>query len=46
MGNETAVKSIKTALMERFGGKFKVEPELHGLNTLVQITGHRSHRLY
>jgi len=46
MLNDKAVNDIKTALMQRFGEEFIVDPDLPGLNELAKIAGHRSHRCY
>jgi nitroreductase/FMN reductase [NAD(P)H] len=46
MQGDTAVNSIKAALMQRFGEDFAVDPELMGLNALGKIAGHRSQRRY
>ncbi len=39
-------EAIKTALWERFGEKFSVDPGWPGLHELAQIAGHRSHRRF
>jgi nitroreductase/FMN reductase [NAD(P)H] len=41
-----AASAIKTALSERFGENFAVDPGLPGLDALAEIAGHRSHRRY
>jgi len=46
MANNQAADSIRTALRERFGEEFKVDPQLAGLDGLAKIAGHRSHRRY
>ena len=46
MPDDTALNCIKTALRERFGEDFAVDPEPAGLNELAKIAGHRSHRRY
>jgi nitroreductase len=46
MSDDTALKAIKTALAERFGDEFAIDPELPGLHELAQIAGHRSHRRF
>jgi len=46
MPDDTALNCIKTALRERFGEDFEVDPEPAGLNELAKIVGHRSHRRY
>jgi nitroreductase/FMN reductase [NAD(P)H] len=46
MPDNTALNCIKTALRERFGEDFAVDPEPAGLNELAKIAGHRSHRRY
>jgi len=46
MSNNTAAGAIKTALAERFGEAFTIEPALTGLDELAKIAGHRSHRRY
>jgi nitroreductase len=46
MPDDTASNCIKTALRERFGEDFAVDPEPAGLNELAKIAGHRSHRRY
>jgi nitroreductase/FMN reductase [NAD(P)H] len=46
MPDDTEVKAIAAALVERFGEDIAVDPALPGLNQLAQIAGHRSHRRY
>jgi nitroreductase/FMN reductase [NAD(P)H] len=46
MPDDTEVKAIAAALVERFGEAIAVDPALPGLNQLAQIAGHRSHRRY
>jgi nitroreductase/FMN reductase [NAD(P)H] len=46
MPDDAALKSIKTALFERFGEEFTIDPELRGLHELAGIAGYRSHRRY
>jgi len=46
MANEDIADSIRTALFERFGEEFAVDPRLAGLDGLAKIAGHRSHRRY
>jgi nitroreductase len=46
MPDDTALNCIKTALRERFGEDFAVDPEPAGLNELAKIAGHRSYRRY
>ena len=46
MPDDTALNCIKTALRERFGEDFAVDPESAGLNELAKIAGHRSHCRY
>jgi len=46
MADDAAVASIRTALRERFGEDFAVDPQLPGLAELAKIAGHCSHRRY
>jgi nitroreductase/FMN reductase [NAD(P)H] len=46
MADDTALQSITTALAERFGEKFAIDPALPGLAELARIAGHRSHRRF
>jgi nitroreductase len=46
MEDDKAVNSIRTALMQRFGEEFTVDPRLQGLDELARIAGHHSHRRY
>jgi len=46
MADDTALNAITTALAERFGEKFAIDPALPGLSELAQIAGHRSHRRF
>src|SRR6201988_3250673 len=46
MGDDTAVNSIRTALMQRFGEEFTIDPTLQGLDELARIASHGSHRRY
>jgi nitroreductase/FMN reductase [NAD(P)H] len=46
MTNEAAASSIKTALRERFGEDFTVDPALPGLDALGKLAAYRSHRRY
>jgi nitroreductase len=46
MPDETTVNDIRTALMQRFGEEFAVDPGLPGLNELKKIAAHCSHRRY
>jgi nitroreductase/FMN reductase [NAD(P)H] len=46
MSGETDLQALKTALSERFGEDFAVDPDLPGLHALAQIAGHRSHRRF
>jgi nitroreductase len=46
MPDDAVLDSIKMALLERFGEKFAIDPELSGLHELAKIAGHRSHRHY
>jgi nitroreductase/FMN reductase [NAD(P)H] len=46
MPDDTAVTSIKAALLERFGEDFAVDPTLSGLSALAKIANYRSHRRF
>jgi len=46
MANDEAANAIRTALFERFGERFAIDPKLTGLDGLAAIAGHRSHRRY
>jgi nitroreductase len=46
MSDGTTLTAIKTALAERFGEEFAIDPELPGLRELAQIASHRSHRRF
>ncbi|MDE2375269.1 MAG: nitroreductase family protein [Hyphomicrobiales bacterium] len=46
MRDDTTVNSIKTALMQRFGEEFTVDPDLQGLNALKRMAGQRSQRRF
>lgn len=46
MANNAIVSSIRSALAERFGDEFAIDPKLAGLDGLARIAGHRSHRRY
>lgn len=46
MSDDTAIKSIKAALLERFGEEFTVDQALSGLGALARIANYRSHRRY
>jgi nitroreductase len=46
MTNDAASKSIKAALLERFGEDFAVDPNLSDLGRLAKIANYRSHRRY
>ncbi|HEX3928562.1 MAG TPA: nitroreductase family protein, partial [Gemmatimonadales bacterium] len=46
MSADTDLQALKTALSERFGEDFAVDPELAGVHELSQIAGHRSHRRF
>jgi nitroreductase len=46
MSDGTALTAIKTALAERFGEEFAIDPGLSGLHELARIAGHRSHRRF
>jgi FMN reductase [NAD(P)H] len=46
MPDDTGVKAIAAALVERFGEDIAIDPALPGLNELAQIAGHRSHRRF
>jgi nitroreductase/FMN reductase [NAD(P)H] len=46
MPDDAAASAIKTALAERFGEEFAVDPSLNGLDELLRIAGHRSHRRF
>lgn len=46
MANDDSADSIRTALFERFGEQLAVDPRLAGLDALLRIAGHRSHRRY
>jgi nitroreductase/FMN reductase [NAD(P)H] len=46
MANDDISEPIRTALFERFGEQFAVDPRLSGLDALARIAGHRSHRRY
>lgn len=46
MPDETAIKSIKAALLERFGEDFAIDANLSGLDALARIANYRSHRRY
>lgn len=46
MANDDSAEAIRTALFERFGEQFAVDPRLAGLDALLRIAGHRSHRRY
>lgn len=39
-------QSIQTALVDRFGERFEIDPALSGLDELRRIAGHRVHRRY
>jgi nitroreductase/FMN reductase [NAD(P)H] len=41
---EATAKKIEAALLERFGERLSVDPELPGLDELARIAGHRVHR--
>src|SRR5262249_45191269 len=45
MPQDTA-KQIESALAERFGESFSVDPQLAGLDELARIAGHRVHRRF
>src|SRR5271170_4419274 len=46
MPNDTTAAAVKNALWERFGENFTIDPGLSGLDGLLKIAGHRSHRHY
>ncbi len=46
MSENGAARSIEMALFERFGETFTVNPELSGLEEIIKIVAHRSHRQY
>ena len=46
MPSDAVLDSIKSALLERFGEEFTIDPELSGLHELARIARHRSHRRY
>jgi FMN reductase [NAD(P)H] len=46
MVGDAVASAIKSALMERFGEEFTIDPALAGLDELAKIAGHRSHRRY
>lgn len=46
MVNDEIAQSIGSALLERFGEQFRVDPRLAGLDALARIAAHRSHRRY
>jgi nitroreductase len=46
MPGDADLNAIKTALLERFGEEFAIDPGLSGLHELAQIAGYRSHRRY
>ena len=46
MSENAAAEAIKSALMERFGEHFAIDPSLDGLDMLAKMAGHRSHRRF
>src|SRR5262245_5678663 len=44
--SKTSAKSIEEALVERFGERLAVDPQLPGLDELARIAGQRSHRRF
>jgi nitroreductase len=44
--SQAAAKLIEDALAQRFGEKCDVDPDLHGLDELARIAGHRVHRRF
>jgi nitroreductase len=46
MADDAAIKSIKAAMLERFGEEFAVDPGLAGLSALARIANYRSHRRF
>lgn len=44
MLDSVAASAIRSALMERFGEDFAVDPAMDGLSGLAKMAGHRSHR--
>jgi nitroreductase/FMN reductase [NAD(P)H] len=46
MSDDIALRALRSALAERFGEDFAVDPETLGLHDLAQIAGHRSHRRF
>jgi nitroreductase len=43
---QATAKEIEAELLERFGERFQVDPELPGLDELARIAGHRVHRRF
>jgi nitroreductase len=46
MASNDIVETLRTALLERFGDAFEVDPRLSGLDALAKVAGHRSHRRF
>lgn len=46
MSDSAAASAIRSALKERFGEDFAVDPALDGLSGLAKMAGHRSHRRF
>lgn len=46
MSNGTTVRSIKAALLERFGEDFAIDASLSGLDGVSKIANYRSHRRF
>jgi len=46
MADDAASNKVGSALLERFGEEFAIDPALTGLNELQKIAAHRSHRRY